>query len=184
MRRNTFDRSFGASHSRRMALHGRRSSRLLGNVSRARTHHSAARSFRGAEIAPTPGNWSTASIIRPTPTSWRSIFSNSGRSMAGTLVWQVGFVSAPFRSYLGGVDRYVAGKQMTAGNARHHQSLPRAISRSGTEPLHYSWIRFRSSAAPKKVTIAPTQEENQIASVKAESPRDTDSPAGKPGKNG
>jgi hypothetical protein len=31
----------------------------------------------------------------------------------GTLVWQVGFVSAPFRSYLGGVDRYIAGKQMT-----------------------------------------------------------------------
>lgn len=30
----------------------------------------------------------------------------------GTLVYQVGFVSAPFRSYLGGVDRYVAGKQM------------------------------------------------------------------------
>jgi hypothetical protein len=30
----------------------------------------------------------------------------------GTLVWQVGFVSAPFRSYLGGVDRYVAGKMM------------------------------------------------------------------------
>ena len=30
----------------------------------------------------------------------------------GTLVWQVGFVSAPFRTYLGGVDRYVAGKQM------------------------------------------------------------------------
>jgi hypothetical protein len=30
----------------------------------------------------------------------------------GTLVWQVGFVSAPFRSYLGGIDRYVAGKQM------------------------------------------------------------------------
>ncbi len=30
----------------------------------------------------------------------------------GTLVWQVGFVSAPFRSYLGGVDRYVGGKQM------------------------------------------------------------------------
>lgn len=31
----------------------------------------------------------------------------------GTLVWQVGFVSAPFRSYLGGMDRYIAGKQMT-----------------------------------------------------------------------
>lgn len=30
----------------------------------------------------------------------------------GTLVYQVGFVSAPFRTYLGGVDRYVAGKQM------------------------------------------------------------------------
>ncbi len=30
----------------------------------------------------------------------------------GTLVWQVGFVSAPFRSYLGGIDRYIAGKQM------------------------------------------------------------------------
>lgn len=31
----------------------------------------------------------------------------------GTLVWQVGFVSAPFRTYLGGVDRFVAGKLMT-----------------------------------------------------------------------
>ena len=32
----------------------------------------------------------------------------------GTLVWQVGLVSAPFRSYLGGIDRFVAGKQMTS----------------------------------------------------------------------
>ncbi len=31
----------------------------------------------------------------------------------GTLVWQASFVSAPFRTYLGGVDRYVAGKLMT-----------------------------------------------------------------------
>ncbi|MEO8044762.1 MAG: hypothetical protein ABI674_07635 [Spartobacteria bacterium] len=31
----------------------------------------------------------------------------------GTLVWQVGFVSAPFRTYLGGVDRFIAGKLMT-----------------------------------------------------------------------
>jgi len=31
----------------------------------------------------------------------------------GTLAWQVGFVSAPFRSYLGGIDRFVAGKQLT-----------------------------------------------------------------------
>jgi len=33
----------------------------------------------------------------------------------GTLVWQVGFASAPFRGYLGGIDRYVAGKQMMQG---------------------------------------------------------------------
>ena len=31
----------------------------------------------------------------------------------GTLVWQVGFASAPFRSYLGGIDRFIAGKLMT-----------------------------------------------------------------------
>ncbi len=31
----------------------------------------------------------------------------------GTLVYQVGFVAAPFRAYLGGIDRYVASKQMT-----------------------------------------------------------------------
>lgn len=31
----------------------------------------------------------------------------------GTLVWQVGLASAPFRSYLGGVDRYFAGRLMT-----------------------------------------------------------------------
>ncbi len=31
----------------------------------------------------------------------------------GTLVWQIGFVSAPFRSYLGGFDRYMAGQMMT-----------------------------------------------------------------------
>lgn len=30
----------------------------------------------------------------------------------GTLVWQVGFVSAPFRSYLGGIDRFIAGRLM------------------------------------------------------------------------
>ena len=30
----------------------------------------------------------------------------------GTLVWQVGFVSAPFRTYLGGLDRFIAGKLM------------------------------------------------------------------------
>ena len=30
----------------------------------------------------------------------------------GTLVWQIDFVSAPFRSYLGGADRYFAGKEI------------------------------------------------------------------------
>lgn len=30
----------------------------------------------------------------------------------GTLVWQVGFVSAPFRGYLGGIDRFIAGRLM------------------------------------------------------------------------
>lgn len=30
----------------------------------------------------------------------------------GTLVWQVGFASAPFRSYLGGIDRFIAGRLM------------------------------------------------------------------------
>lgn len=30
----------------------------------------------------------------------------------GTVVWRVSFVSAPFRSYLGGLDRFVASKQM------------------------------------------------------------------------
>ena len=32
----------------------------------------------------------------------------------GTVVWQVGAVSAPFRSYLGGADRFIAGKQLSA----------------------------------------------------------------------
>ena len=31
----------------------------------------------------------------------------------GTLVWQVGLASAPFRTYLGGIDRYFAGRIMT-----------------------------------------------------------------------
>ncbi len=31
----------------------------------------------------------------------------------GTLVWQVGLASAPFHTYLGGIDRYFAGKIMT-----------------------------------------------------------------------
>jgi hypothetical protein len=36
----------------------------------------------------------------------------------GTLVWQIDFVSAPFRSYLGGTDRFFAGKEMIKGAAK------------------------------------------------------------------
>jgi hypothetical protein len=30
----------------------------------------------------------------------------------GTLVWRISFVSAPFRGYLGGIDRFVASRQL------------------------------------------------------------------------
>jgi len=36
----------------------------------------------------------------------------------GTLVWQIDFISAPFRSYLGGTDRFFAGKEMIKGAAK------------------------------------------------------------------
>jgi hypothetical protein len=36
----------------------------------------------------------------------------------GTLVWQTDFVSAPFRSYLGGTDRFFGGKEMIKGAAK------------------------------------------------------------------
>ena len=36
----------------------------------------------------------------------------------GTLVWQASFVSALFRSYLGGADRFVAGKLQAAEAVR------------------------------------------------------------------
>lgn len=35
----------------------------------------------------------------------------------GTLVWQINFVSAPFRSYLGGTDRFIASNQMVKETA-------------------------------------------------------------------
>ena len=35
----------------------------------------------------------------------------------GTLVWEVDYASAPFRGYLGGLDRVVAGKEMTKDSA-------------------------------------------------------------------
>lgn len=36
----------------------------------------------------------------------------------GTLVWQIDFVSAPFKPYLGGTDRFFAGKEMIKGTAK------------------------------------------------------------------
>jgi hypothetical protein len=36
----------------------------------------------------------------------------------GTLVWQINFVSAPFRSYLGGTDRFFAANQMVKETAQ------------------------------------------------------------------
>lgn len=36
----------------------------------------------------------------------------------GTLIWQIDFVSAPFRSYLGGADRFFAGKEMVRETAK------------------------------------------------------------------
>ena len=36
----------------------------------------------------------------------------------GTLVWQIDFVSAPFRSYLGGTDRFFAGKEIVKETAK------------------------------------------------------------------
>jgi hypothetical protein len=36
----------------------------------------------------------------------------------GTLIWQIDFVSAPFRSYLGGADRFFAGKEIVKETAK------------------------------------------------------------------
>ncbi len=48
----------------------------------------------------------------------------------GTLVWQVGFVSAPFRTYLGGVDRFVAGKLMTEETIKTIKTFRAAVEKS------------------------------------------------------
>lgn len=47
-----------------------------------------------------------------------------------TLVWQVGFVSAPFRTYLGGVDRFVAGKLMTEETIATIKTFRAAVEKS------------------------------------------------------
>lgn len=47
----------------------------------------------------------------------------------GTLVWQVGFVSVPFRGYLGGVDRYVARKQLKQETIETIKAFQAALAR-------------------------------------------------------
>lgn len=46
----------------------------------------------------------------------------------GTLVWQVDYASAPFRSYLGGVDRLFAGKEMTKDSTGAVQTFRKEIA--------------------------------------------------------
>ena len=47
----------------------------------------------------------------------------------GTLVWQIDFVSAPFRSYLGGADRFFAGKEMVKESAKAIQLFRRDVEK-------------------------------------------------------
>src|SRR5262249_52212461 len=48
----------------------------------------------------------------------------------GTLVWQVGLASAPFRTYLAGVDRYFAGKIMTNETLATIPAFPSHVEKS------------------------------------------------------
>ena len=47
----------------------------------------------------------------------------------GTVVWQIDFVSAPFRSYLGGADRFFAGKEMVKESAKAIQLFRRDVEK-------------------------------------------------------
>src|SRR5262249_15606146 len=53
----------------------------------------------------------------------------------GTLVWQVGLASAPFRTYLAGVDRYFAGKIMTNETLATIRAFRSDVERSGKRNL-------------------------------------------------
>lgn len=46
----------------------------------------------------------------------------------GTLVWEIDYASAPFRSYLGGIDRVFAGKEMTKDSAGAVQTFRKEIA--------------------------------------------------------
>ncbi len=47
----------------------------------------------------------------------------------GTLVWEIDYASAPFRSYLGGIDRVFAGKEMTKDSTGAVQTFRKEIAR-------------------------------------------------------
>jgi hypothetical protein len=47
----------------------------------------------------------------------------------GTLVWQIDFVSAPFRAYLGGADRFFAGKEIVKETAKTIQLFRADVER-------------------------------------------------------
>ncbi len=49
----------------------------------------------------------------------------------GTLVWEVDYASAPFRSYLGGLDRLFAGKEMTRDSTGAVQTFRKEIAAQG-----------------------------------------------------
>ena len=49
----------------------------------------------------------------------------------GTLVWQVDYASAPFRGYLGGLDRAFAGKEMTKDSAGSVATLRKELAAQG-----------------------------------------------------
>ena len=46
----------------------------------------------------------------------------------GTLVWEVDYASAPFRGYLGGIDRVVAGKEMTKDSSGSVATLRKELA--------------------------------------------------------
>ena len=50
---------------------------------------------------------------------------------SGTLVWEVDYASAPFRGYLGGVDRVFAGREMTKDSAGAVGTLRKELAAAG-----------------------------------------------------
>ena len=78
-----------------------------------RDHHILQLGFFAAQKG--PDSWQVVDCVYyPSDTYFMALnFFQLWPVDGGTLVWHVGLVSAPFRSYLGGIDRYFAGKIMT-----------------------------------------------------------------------